>query len=764
MLPVAAAMLTPVPLMLVRTGDAVAVAIQSVTLCVVAGFLVAGVRRRDAIWRSRLLLLLAVGAGLGAGTLRLGRGLATGNFGGLFWAADAIALLWAPLVVASLAMIAPGSQRRGFRIRSVADGMIAATSLWYLILGLGLAGALADAHATPVQRALVLAAPIGDVFVVATALAVYARCSTEARRVVGWGVAGFSAIALSDLIFAIPLHDRVLPPSSGAGLLNEVGLLFLVASSASAVGRWPDGAGRARPRFSITGALPYTPLLGCIVITSRMVLSGSDMPKAQLLPALCVALALVLRQFVGTRDRERLVEQLQERELTLEAELRRDALTGLGNRTHLTERLTEALGDPACWPVAVVLLDLNDFKIINDNHGHHTGDAILVEVAHRLVGCVRPGDSVSRLGGDEFAVVATGVHDDGASLSGRLVDALEQPVVVDNRWFSVRASIGVVNEREGAEPTTVLAHADVAMYQAKERKDRTSTVEILSSEGRHNARRRLRLQEDIAAPDLTQFRVVYQPVVGLATGDLRGVEALLRWDHPDLGPVPPDVFIPLAELSGSIIVLGEYVLRTALADLASLQALGPQRRLAVGVNVSPRQLTDPGLLERTLSCLSEHGLANDQLNLEITEHAFETDLDLVAETLHGFAGAGVSVAVDDFGTGYSSLRYLQLLPVDIMKIDKSFVMEMAYEEKARRLISSIIAMASVLDLQLVAEGIETTEQLLLLQELGCELGQGYLFSRPATRAEIEALIRADRPFAVGKLIPATRRPVEASSH
>jgi EAL domain-containing protein (putative c-di-GMP-specific phosphodiesterase class I) len=275
---------------------------------------------------------------------------------------------------------------------------------------------------------------------------------------------------------------------------------------------------------------------------------------------------------------------------------------------------------------------------------------------------------------------------------------------------------------------------------------------VLTAEGRAAARRRLRVQEAVSAPDLSQFQVVYQPVVALSTGAVRGVEALLRWEHPDLGAVQPDVFIPIAELAGSIVLLGDFVLSTALADLASMQALTPLR-LAVGVNVSPRQLTDGLFVDRALACLTQHGLQPDQLVVEITEQAFEANLEAVAHNLGRLTDAGVSIAVDDFGTGYSSLRYLQLLPVEIMKIDKSFVAEITSEPRACKLVSSIIAMASVLDLQLVAEGIETPEQLRVLRDLDCELGQGYLFSKPLPRSGIESLLISGRTFPVGTVPP-----------
>jgi EAL domain-containing protein (putative c-di-GMP-specific phosphodiesterase class I) len=300
------------------------------------------------------------------------------------------------------------------------------------------------------------------------------------------------------------------------------------------------------------------------------------------------------------------------------------------------------------------------------------------------------------------------------------------------------------------------------MYEAKAGTRSASAVAVMTSEGRVRAERRLRLQEAVADPQLEQFAVVYQPVVDLRTGDLRGMEALLRWTHPELGPVSPDVFIPLAERAGTIGRLGDFAMTTALAGLAEVQSLS-SRRLVVGVNVSPAQLTDPGLAADAVRYVQENGLRPYQLHVEITEQAFEADLDAVAKSIEALTAAGVGVAVDDFGTGYSSLQYLQRLPVGAMKIDRSFVCESAESPRARLLLTSIVSMAGVLDLRLVAEGIETEAQLRCLQQMGCQLGQGYLFSRPLPFPELRALVAAGRRFDVGPrdgLVPEARQSAD----
>ncbi|MCU1601560.1 MAG: diguanylate cyclase/phosphodiesterase [Frankiales bacterium] len=744
-------------------ADGLAVGGQTATAVVMAAFLVSGTRRQGPLWRAQLLMLLAMASGLAAALVRLGWQLTTDDLPSSVWVTNALALLWLPLVVGALLAIPVAESRQGFRARALADGLLAASSLWYLLLGVGVARALDASHVAAAHRVHLLLTPIGDVFVVATALAVYARCQPAYRRLVAWSLAGLMTIACSDLLFAIPENGRLAGPSSPAGLVNQAGMLMLVLAAASmrrdAV--VPDSPAAVRS-FGVAGALPFLPLLGCVVVTSRMILQGSDMPLAQLLPALCVALALMGRQLTGSRDKERLVQALRTRERDLESELRLDLLTGLGNRKHLAEALSAALSDPAQHPVSVALLDLNDFKLINDNHGHETGDAVLVEVAARLRRVVRGEDAVSRLGGDEFAVVASGVTDGGLSLAERLLSAFDEPVRVGSQSFGVRSSIGLVNGQEGESAAVALACADVAMYEAKAQRGSVSTVSVLTAEGRARAARRLRVQEAVSDPKLEQFSLVYQPVVELATGRVRGMEALLRWEHPDLGPVPPDVFVPHAERAGTIGLLGDFVLATALRDLAELQGLTPER-IAVGVNVSPAQLLDDRLVRDAVELVRAHGLEPDQLNIEVTEHAFESDLGAVAATIDALTAAGMSVAVDDFGTGYSSLQYLQRLPVDVMKIDRSFVWEAVTSPRARLLLTSIVSMASVLDLQLVGEGIETHEQLAALREMGCELGQGYLFSRPVPLEQMRALVLAGARIdleAPTTVLPPPRRPAD----
>ncbi|MBV9292672.1 MAG: bifunctional diguanylate cyclase/phosphodiesterase [Frankiales bacterium] len=733
---------------LVLHGGLTATLANVVTVGVLGVLLMRGDRRRDMLHRTRLLLLAALATAFVSALMPPLFTVVAGHAPPKPWLNDVVALCYVPFTVAGLVSIPMSSRRVGHRARSLADGAVAATSLWYLMLGLDLRHGALHAHASGWAHVVTLAYPVGDVFVVATALAVMARCAVPARRMVAWVVAGLSIAAANDIRGNVIAHpgDRV-----STVLYQSALLLLLGAAVAPAVVAVPE-EDEARPTLlaSAVGVWPFVPLLMSMALTTRLVIRGAGLPHAQVLPALAVAIALVARQLTGSRDRQRLVSRLQERERGLEAALRRDELTGLVNRLGLHEMLTSALGDAAGRPVTLCLLDLNDFKLINDNHGHGVGDAVLTIVAKRLAGVVRGNDVVARLGGDEFAVLSTGVaRTDQEALSARLLAAFDAPIVVGSRRFTVSTSIGMVTSQPADTPEDLLAHADAAMYSAKEAKQFKSHIAVLSGDDRQSTARQLRVREEIAHPDYDQFGLVYQPVVDLATGRIRGIEALLRWNHPTLGPIAPDLFIPLAEQAGTIGAIGERVLRRATADLALLRDRCRGHRLAVGVNVSPRQLTDEHFVDYVLALMDGHALGRDQLVLEITEQAFEADVDALAAATGRLIDNGVSVAVDDFGTGYASLRYLHRLSLDVMKIDRSFVAETTTRSSSRQLVAALATMGATLGLQLVAEGIESIDQLRLLQEMNCELGQGYLFSPPVPIHDIERLVATGHCYPVG---------------
>jgi diguanylate cyclase (GGDEF)-like protein len=713
------------------------------TLLLLAVLMMRGERRRDALRHARVYLLLALGSVLAATGMSLVYRVVAGHAPPFPWIADGVALCHVPLAVAGLLRVPAGPSGPGNRLRSFADGALAGSALWYFLLTLHFG------HGTWLggwSGAVRLGYPVGEVFIASVGLAVVARCPYPVRRVVLWLVAGLGVTgvgALWGIATRTSVHDW------GPWAFLEAGLLVLLVAAAQPAVQDVAETEQGQTASALWSMIPFLPLVACTVMTTKMIVAGSDMPHAELIPALLVAVSLAVRQFAISTDRQRLVLGLLSRERTLESALRRDHLTGLANRLGMTERMEVVLRDPSSWPVCVALLDLNDFKLINDNHGHQIGDAVLRQLSQRLAGSVRQEDLVVRLGGDEFAVVATRMGEAQMdNLAKRLLRCFDLPVIVNGRTFNVGASIGVVVGRPPETAAELLADADAAMYQAKDTISGASRLKVLGTDDRAKVSRHLRIQEGIAQPDVDQFRVVYQPIVELRTGRLRGIEALARWSHPELGTVTPDVFIPLAEQAGTIGIIGDRVLTTAIEDLGRIKREFPLHRLAVGVNVSPRQLADRDFVERSLNLVARNGLSPDQLVLEITEQAFETNLDPVVETVERLANAGVSIAVDDFGTGYSSLRYLERLRLEIMKIDRAFVSNLTASRSSHDLVVAVAAMGSALGLQIVAEGIETWDHLRLLQSTSCELGQGYLFSNPVSASDIRKLVAEGQVYDV----------------
>lgn len=418
-----------------------------------------------------------------------------------------------------------------------------------------------------------------------------------------------------------------------------------------------------------------------------------------------------------------------------------DSLTGLANRQLFSDRLEHALsrrssGPPR--PLAVLFLDLDDFKNVNDSLGHATGDALLVAVAGRIRSTVRPGDTAARLGGDEFAVLLEDADQTTASQIGhRLLAALHEPVELDGVSHLVHASVGLAEAVPGQEDAAeTMRNADVAMYMAKERGK--GGLAVYDSVWHQRALASLSLRQELErAVERDQLVLHYQPTVDLRTGEVTGFEALIRWEHPERGLVPPLDFIPLAEQSGLIVPIGDWVLRTATRDVASLD--DGAHRPTVAVNVAAKQLAHPGFVASVQEALAESGLEPQRLVLEITESALLDDLDVGVSALAGLRAQGVRVAIDDFGTGYSSLSHLAQLPVDVLKVDKSFIDRLRQDEDDA-LVSAILAMSRGLRLTSVAEGVEDLAQAAWLQAAECTLGQGYLWSRPVDLATARRLL------------------------
>jgi diguanylate cyclase (GGDEF)-like protein len=406
-----------------------------------------------------------------------------------------------------------------------------------------------------------------------------------------------------------------------------------------------------------------------------------------------------------------------------------DPLTGLANRTlleEITHRVLQRGGS-----VSVLFIDLDDFKAVNDSRGHAEGDGLLLVLAERLRSCVRPGDVVARLGGDEFAIVVNGGPDVARAVGERVLIALGVPVPLDDGTvITVHGSVGLASSADTGDRTAgaLLRNADLAMYLAKAQgKNRMVAYADGMAEA---ARRRADLAQDLAgAADAGQLAVHYQPTVRLSDGRTTGFEALVRWQHPDRGLVPPVEFIPLAEETGAITGIGRWVLGEALRQGAAWTAeTGTPLRMAV--NLSPRQFQDGDVVADVVAALAETGFPAGQLTLEVTEGVLVRDVDAVVGQLESLRALGIRIAIDDFGTGFSGLSYLRHLPADIIKIDRSFVSDLPTGRSATTLITSIVELARTLGLDVVAEGVETEGQRLALRELDCAQAQGYLFARP----------------------------------
>ncbi|WP_052665897.1 putative bifunctional diguanylate cyclase/phosphodiesterase [Nitriliruptor alkaliphilus] len=427
-----------------------------------------------------------------------------------------------------------------------------------------------------------------------------------------------------------------------------------------------------------------------------------------------------------------------------------DPLTDLPNRSLLLDRLQVALArtDRGSGSVGVIFLDLDRFKLINDSLGHAIGDELLVEVAHRLTALVRPGDTVARLGGDEFVIVIDQVPDDATAqlATRRLLAAFGDPFRLRGRDHVVTASAGLVlaERRTGTDrtPDSLLRDADAAMYQAKEHG--RARVERFDGALRERLLRRVQLAQDLrGAIERGELHLDYQPLMTLDGDTVTGVEALLRWTHPAHGAVSPSEFIPVAEDHGLIVPIGRWVLDTALGQLARWSRSDTAlRNLTVSVNVSVQQLTADDLTATVTRLLATHDIAPERLYLELTESALMTEPEAGRQILGQLRRAGVQLAIDDFGTGYSSLAYLRELPVTTLKIDRSFITRLGSNARDERLVAAIINLAHELDLTVVAEGVETVEQLTELRRRGCDVIQGFHLQRPCPPDELERTLRA----------------------
>jgi diguanylate cyclase (GGDEF)-like protein len=432
----------------------------------------------------------------------------------------------------------------------------------------------------------------------------------------------------------------------------------------------------------------------------------------------------------------------------LEYQAFHDPLTDLANRTLLTDRLGHALAQTGrrSTKVAVLFMDLDNFKYVNDSLGHEVGDRLLVAVAGRVKGCLRSEDTIARFGGDEFIILLEDItdEDEATAAAESIARTLRPPLAIDGHEIFVTISIGIAFGGSAEDrPEGLLRKADVAMYRAKDKgRDR---YEVFRPEMGDSPLRRFGLEGDLRrAVEREEFVVHYEPIVSVRTGETVGVEALVRWKHPERGLLVPAEFVPLAEETGLIATIGRWVLRAACRNAREWQWRCPRdHHPNISVNLSARQFRDPQVVGIVRDVLRETGLEPGSLVLEITESVAMNDAALTIAILSQLKNLGVKLAIDDFGTGYSSLSYLKRFPVDVIKIDRSIVAGIGQDSGDSAIVSATIALAHALGLEVVAEGVETAVEVAELRALGCDFGQGYYWWRPQLAKETAKLLKTD---------------------
>jgi diguanylate cyclase len=659
--------------------------------------------------------------------------------------ADAGYLLF-PVGAAVGLWLFPSEDDSGTRRRWILDGVVVVSALicvsWATSLGAVARAGGDNAFAFTVS----LAYPGGDILILAMAILALCRPRTGHRQLLLLSIA-MAAMAVADSDFAyLTATGRY-----STGSLSDIGwvaaFLMLAVAALTAGGRLaPQQAGApavvAAHRPAAATLLPYAPLVIAAVVLGIGRLHGHDVDAVEFVST-AVALAMVLvRQYTTVRENRDLFHAVAAREAQLHRQAFHDQLTGLANRALFINRAEHALElhRRDLRPVSVLFCDLDDFKMVNDTLGHGAGDQLLIRVAERLRGTLRPGDTLARLGGDEFAVL---LEDGGesANVGARLVQALHDPFAVGGRDVTVAASVGLT-ELEPHDPTPtldeLLSRADIAMYGAKRAGkgqlacyDETMAVPYVND---------LTLRQPLVDAIVEgRIGVAYQPVVRMDTGHVIGLEALARWERHGVA-VPPDQFIPVAHRAGVLGLLTDHVLDRACAQLKVWSDALEDHQLWIGVNIPPSLATDRELPQRLARVVDKHRLQPGQLVLEITEDALLQDLPGARQVTSQLRDLGVRLSLDDFGTGYASLLQLQQIPLDTLKIDRGFVAHVDTDPAARRLVEGIVSLARTLGLAVIAEGVERAPQADTLRAVGCILAQGYLYAKPATAEEITPLL------------------------
>ena len=662
-----------------------------------------------------------------------------------------------PFVLAALLAHPDAPRLTSGLFRLVTDGVLVGASLLAVSWRLALGDAYRSMGAHGLGQVLGLSYPVFDVVVLTVLVLLAIRAKGGLGRPFLLVAASLAAGAIGHVVYGVLAQNGAWQPGSPVDAAWGVGFLLLALGAHAETGA-PRVAGEARLVSLRSSLLPFAPLCVLVVVTVTDDARGVGVDDLSRGLGYCIFVSILLRQALALQENGRLARGLEEtvvartRQLSstmerLQEQAWTDALTGLPNRARLYDVIGAALADGA---VTVALMDLDGFKSVNDSLGHDSGDALLHRVGRRLARDLPVEVTAARLGGDEFAFLLPGRHsnEQARALGTTILLALNGPVEVGGRLTSVTGSLGLVLSEPGDTPESLLRNADVAMYAAKDAGK--NTVRVFEQDMRERLLDRVALEADLrvalVAGEVTPW---FQPVVDLETGRLAGVEALARWCKDGV-MVSPGVFVPLAEQSGLVNLLGRQILRAACGHAAQWNRHGS---LSLSVNLSAVQLGSEDLVDQVREALADSGLSPNRLILEITETVLMEDAVTVGPRLCALRAMGVRIALDDFGTGYSALGYLRKIPVDIVKIDRSFVADIQDGPRQSALAAAVMTLAEALDLDVVAEGIELPEQALRLRELGCRLGQGFLYNPALPPAELTALWqaqvgnRADNPVA-----------------
>jgi diguanylate cyclase (GGDEF)-like protein len=615
------------------------------------------------------------------------------------------------------------------KVRMLLDGVVAALAI------AGVVAAVAGQLTLPrdARGISLLIMMLSMTVMVAVGLLVVSRGRAPGVRLLTGGITlGSTAVVAKELT---SLTGSSLPVDGGAIVLATlmIGLAARLPMRTAAVRA-------AAPPSAWVTLMPYLPVVPLVVISVREVLINGGVGRLPALIDLLVIVVVFARQFLTLRMNAALTAELAGQREALAHQAHHDPLTGLANREMFTQRLAEAIATGRSGP-ALLLVDLDGFKAVNDTRGHTVGDAVLIAVARRLADCVRSEDLVARLGGDEFGVLLPDMDDQATVLSvaSRMLREVSRPLRLDDGQVTVNVSIGIAVGDGHAVPNLLLRDADLALNRAKvEGRNRCWLADAALSYG---AVDRMRLEEDLRhAVGRHELEVYYQPIVAMSDCRLLGLEALVRWQHPERGLLQPGAFVPIAESSGLLPALDRWVLADACRMLARWRRVVPE--LYVSVNACAGQFADPSFPARVAESLRLAGLPPRALTIELTESALVADVGTAGRILQEISELGVRLALDDFGTGYSSLAYLRSMPIDVIKIDRSFVRELGGHAADDVVIRAVVGLAEALNLTVVAEGVETEFQLAELRRLRCARGQGYLFGKPMPAEQVAALLPA----------------------